>query len=368
VLYFLMQEKIKRNHNFIIFMLKILENFDEVTNLEVFFLNNLSFDKNKPIDFVGIGRLCIDLNANEINRPMEETMTFTKYLGGSPANIAVGMAVLGMKTGFIGRVADDQMGRFITKYLEDRGTDTSGVVVDKSGSVTGLAFTEIKSPTDCSILMYRDNVADLKLEPKDVKEEYIKQAKALLISGTALSKSPSREAVFLALDYARKNDVVVLFDIDYRPYTWVSEEETAIYYNLAAEKCDVIIGTREEFDMMEALTNPGNKDDYVTAKKWFDYNAKIVVIKHGKEGSIAYTKEGETFTGRIFPAKVVKTFGAGDSYASAFIYGLMQGWEVDKCMEFGSASASIVISSHSCSDAMPTAEQIKLYIEQNEKK
>ena len=328
-------------------------------------MNNLTFESQRAMDFIGVGRLCIDLNANEINRPMEETMTFTKYLGGSPANIAVGMANLGMKTGFIGRVADDQMGRFITSYLEKTGIDSSNIVVDKSGSLTGLSFTEIKSPTDCSILMYRDNVADLKLEPTDINEEYIKGAKALLISGTALSKSPSREATFVALDYAKKHNLVVFFDVDYRPYTWVSQEETAVYYNLAAEKCDVIIGTREEFDMMEALTNPGNSDDYVTANKWFDYNAKIVVIKHGKDGSIAYNKEGETFKGTIFPAKVVKTFGAGDSYASAFIYGLMQGWDIDKAMEFGSASASIVISSHSCSDAMPNVEQIKQYINEN---
>ncbi|MBB3867145.1 5-dehydro-2-deoxygluconokinase [Parageobacillus toebii NBRC 107807] len=325
-------------------------------------MNHLTFDLQKPLDFIAIGRLCIDLNANEINRPMEETVTFTKYVGGSPANITIGMSRLGMKTGFIGRVADDQMGRFIINYLKKNNIDTSNVITDKSGSVTGLAFTEIKSPTDCSILMYRDNVADLKLEPKDIKEDYIKQAKVLLISGTALAKSPSREAVFLALDYARKHGVVVFFDLDYRPYTWNSLEETAIYYNLAAEKCDVIIGTREEFDIMEQFESNRN-DDEKTAKRWFDYQVKIVVIKHGKDGSIAYTKEGEKFKGKIFPANVIKTFGAGDSYAAAFIYGLMQGWDIPKAMEYGAAAASIVISSHSCSDAMPTLKQIEDFIQ-----
>ncbi|WP_199425833.1 5-dehydro-2-deoxygluconokinase [Thermaerobacillus caldiproteolyticus] len=325
-------------------------------------MNNLTFDPKKTMDFISIGRLCIDLNANEINRPMEETVTFTKYVGGSPANITIGMSRLGMKTGFIGRVADDQMGRFIVNYLKKNHIDTSSVITDKSGSVTGLAFTEIKSPTDCSILMYRDNVADLKLEPKDVREDYIKQAKVLLISGTALAKSPSREAIFLALDYARKHDVVVFFDLDYRPYTWNSPEETAIYYNLAAEKCDVIIGTREEFDTMEQFER-NRSDDEKTAKKWFDYQAKIVVIKHGKDGSIAYTKEGEKFKRTIFPANVIKTFGAGDSYAAGLIYGLMQGWDIPKAMEYGAAAASIVISSHSCSDAMPTLAQIEHYIQ-----
>ncbi|WP_060788915.1 5-dehydro-2-deoxygluconokinase [Geobacillus zalihae] len=324
----------------------------------------LPFDEQKPLDFIAVGRLCIDLNANEIHRPMEETVTFTKYVGGSPANIAIGMARLGMKTGFIGRVADDQMGRFIVQYLKNNGIDTSHVITDKSGSVTGLAFTEIKSPTDCSILMYRDNVADLKLEPNDIHEDYIRQAKCLLISGTALAKSPSREAVFLALEYARRHGVVVFFDLDYRPYTWQSKEETAIYYNLAAEKCDVIIGTREEFDMMEQFA-VHQHDDEKTAQKWFDYHAKIVVIKHGKDGSIAYTKTGETFVGTIFPANIVKTFGAGDSYAAGFIYGLMNGWPIPKAMEYGAAAASIVISSHSCSDAMPTLDQIEQFIQQH---
>lgn len=323
----------------------------------------VTFSQEKPLDFVAIGRLCIDLNANEIHRPMEETMTFTKYVGGSPANITIGMSRLGMKTAFIGKIANDQMGRFIADYLRRNRISTENVVTDTTGAVTGLAFTEIKSPTDCSILMYRDNVADLKLTPSEVKEEVIAQAKVLLISGTALAQSPSREAVFQALEYGKKHGAVIVFDLDYRPYTWKSAEETAVYYNLAAEKCDIIVGTREEFDMMERFEQNPEHSDKVTASKWFDYSAKIVIIKHGKAGSIAYTQDGEGHRAKSYPAKVVKTFGAGDSYAAGFLYGVMQGWTLEKSMEFGSAAACIVISSHSCSDAMPTAEQVHDYIE-----
>ncbi|RTE10786.1 5-dehydro-2-deoxygluconokinase [Paenibacillus whitsoniae] len=321
------------------------------------------FPQAKQLDFVAIGRLCIDLNANEINRPMEETMTFTKYVGGSPANITIGMSRLGMKTAFIGKIANDQMGRFISSYLEKNAIDTSNVVTDYTGATTGLAFTEIKSPTDCSILMYRDNAADLKLMAREVDESLIAKAKVLLISGTALAQSPSREAVFQALNYAKKHGAVIVFDLDYRPYTWTSPEETAVYYNLAAEKCDIILGTREEFDMMEQFEHNPHKDDKITAAKWFDYAAKIVIIKHGKDGSIAYTQDGIGHRAKSFPAKVVKTFGAGDSYAAGFIYGVMQGWTLEKSMEYGSAAACIVISSHSCSDAMPTSAQVEAYIE-----
>ena len=129
----------------------------------------------------------------------------------------------------------------------------------------------------------------------------IAEAKVLLISGTALAQSPSREAVFQALNYAKKHGAVIVFDLDYRPYTWTSDEETAVYYNLAAEKCDIILGTREEFDMMETFEHNPEKDDHITAAKWFDYSAKIVIIKHGKEGSIAYTQDGVGHRAKSYP-------------------------------------------------------------------
>ncbi|MFD0958244.1 5-dehydro-2-deoxygluconokinase [Paenibacillus chungangensis] len=329
-------------------------------------MNAIPFESGRKLDCVSLGRLCIDLNANEIHRPMEETRTFTKYLGGSPANITVAMSRLGLKTGFIGRVSDDQFGRYIIQYLKDQSISTDNVVIDRTGSVTGLAFTEILSPTDCSILMYRDNAADLKLEPNDVCEQTIANSKALLISGTALAKSPSREAVFLALDYAKKHNVVVIFDIDYRPYTWASQDEIGIYCRLVAEKSHVIIGGREEFDLMETVTDPDQINDDHTARTWFSHVAQIVVVKHGGDGSITFTRDGGQWKGRTFPNEVVKTFGAGDAFAGAFIYGLMQGWPIERCQEYGAAGASIVVGSHSCSDAMPTVEQIETHMKKYE--
>lgn len=324
-------------------------------------MNNLTFPENRDLDFIAMGRLAIDLNSNQTGH-LEDTVSFSKYLGGSPANITVALARLGVRAGFMGRVADDQFGRFITQYLKKNGINMDGIVVDRSGAKTGLTFTEIISPYESSILMYRDEAVDLKLSIEDINEDYIKRTNALVVSGTALSSSPSREAVFAAIELAVKHDVTIFFDIDYRPYTWHSDKETAIYYSLAAEKCDVIIGTREEFDMLEMLSNPGNKDDYVTARKWFDYKARIVVIKHGKEGSFAYTKEGERIEGAVFPVVPVKTFGAGDSYAGGFLFGLLQGKDVAEAMKIGAASASIVVSSHSCSEAMPTLDKIHKFI------
>lgn len=103
---------------------------------------------------IAIGRAAIDLNSIEINRPMEETESFRKYVGGSPANIMIGTAKLGLDVGMIANVSDDQHGRFITNYFEEVGVDTSQIHVDEDGHKIGLTFTEIKSPSESSILMY----------------------------------------------------------------------------------------------------------------------------------------------------------------------------------------------------------------------
>ncbi|MGG3693590.1 5-dehydro-2-deoxygluconokinase [Heyndrickxia ginsengihumi] len=314
------------------------------------------FNDDRKFDVIAIGRACIDLNAAEYNRPMEDTMTFKKYVGGSPINIAIGSSKLGLKVGFIGKISDDQHGRYIERYVREVGVDTSNIVIDDEGHKTGLTFTEIKSPEDCSILMYREEVADLYLKPEEVHEDYIKQAKVLLVSGTALSKSPSREAILKAVSLAKRNNVKVIFELDYRPYSWKSTEETAVYYSLIAEQSDIVIGTRDEYDMMEHTTGGTNEQ---TIHYLFQHSPNLVVIKHGVEGSYAYAKSGEIFKGNAYKTKVLKTFGAGDSYASAFLYALISGKDIETALKYGSASASIVVSKHSSSDAMPTVDEIE---------
>ncbi|AIC92864.1 5-dehydro-2-deoxygluconokinase [Shouchella lehensis] len=325
----------------------------------------VTFAKDKRFDLVAIGRACIDLNATEYNRPMEETMTFSKYVGGSPANVAIGSSKLGLKTGFIGKLADDQHGRFIRSYMDGVGVDTSEMITDTEGHKTGLTFTEIKSPEECSILMYRTEVADLFLRPEEVSEAYIAEAKMLLVSGTALAQSPSREAVFQAVDYAKKNNVTIVFELDYRPYTWQSAEETSVYYKWAAEQANLVIGTRDEYDILE---NQENGDDEETAKALLAHRAELVVIKHGVDGSIAFEEDGTITRAKAYPSNVLKTFGAGDSYASAFLYALVNGKSTQEALQFGGASAAIVVSKHSSSEAMPTVGEIEDLLKQHEQR
>ena len=322
----------------------------------------IEFDQSKQRDIVLIGRAAIDFNPNELYRTLDQVETFSMYLGGSPANLAVGINKLGGKVGFIGCVSNDQFGDFVINYFKARNIDTTQITRAKNGENLGLTFTEISSPTESQILMYRNQAADLMIAPQDVSENYIAGSKMLLISGTALAASPSREACLLALKYAKKHGVKVIFDIDYREYTWKSKEEISVYYSLVASQSDVVMGSREEFDLTENIPADSGIADHELAEKYIACGNKIVIIKHGKKGSIAYTADKQAFKVESYHVKLLKSFGGGDAYGSAFIHGLLQGWNVDKALQYGTAHAAMVVASHSCSNAMQTEEQITAFI------
>jgi 5-dehydro-2-deoxygluconokinase len=321
----------------------------------------ITFDENRPYDLVLLGRVAVDFNPVDYFQPLEECTTFKKYVGGSPANIAVGAARHGMKIGFFARVSDDQLGDFVVHFFEKEGIDTSRIRRCENGEKIGLTFTEILSSDESSILMYRNCIADLQLHPDDIDEEYIKNTKALLISGTSLAASPSREAALKAVMLAKRNNTKIIFDVDYRSYSWKNMDEVSIYYSMVAREADIIMGSREEFDLMEALIEPG-RDDLQSAAYWHGQNAKIVIIKHGKKGSTAYTCDGKRYTVRPFPVQALKSFGGGDGYGAGFLYGLYSGWDMYDCLEFGCAQASMMVAAHSCSEEMPHADEIHAFI------
>lgn len=327
----------------------------------------VEFDESRKMDIVFLGRIAIDFNPIDYFHPLEECTTFKKYVGGSPANTSIGVSRHGLKAGFFAKVSDDQFGNFVVEYMKKEGVDTSRITRCKNGEKLGLTFTEILSPTESSIMMYRNDIADLQLSVEDIDEEYIRNSKALLISGTALSESPSREAALKAVLLAKKNGTRVIFDIDYRAYNWKNPDEISIYYEAVARNADIIMGSREEFDLTERLIQPGRSDEE-TAKAWFSQNAKIVLIKHGKEGSTAYTANGEKYSIKPFPIEALKGFGGGDGYASAFLYGIFSGWDLIDCLEFGSAEASMMVRSHSCSEELPTTEEVRAFIKEEKEK
>lgn len=317
------------------------------------------------LDVILIGRIAIDFNPEDYYKPLCKSERFRKYLGGSPANIAVGLARLGLKVGFLANISDDAHGEFVLNRFIEEGVNIEGIVKDKEHRKIGLTFTEMKSPTESSILMYRDEVADLFQSPEDIREEYLGRAKILVISGVALSRSPSRDAVLKAMLLAKKNGMKIIFDLDYRPYTWKCEEEISIYYSLVAEYADIIIGSKEEYKLTSNIY--GQEEVWMDRIRYLlNRGCELAIVKIGKEGSLAYTPT-ETLKVEPFQVKMLKSFGGGDAYASAFIYGYLNNLSLKKSLELASAHAAMLVSSHACSEDMKTLKEIETFIEERRK-
>lgn len=326
-------------------------------------MNTINFDQRKTRDLAAIGRSGVDLYPQQF-APMEEVVSFTKHVGGSPANTAVQAAKMGLDVAFIGKVSGDKLGSYVKHYLDSVNIDTSHLTAEETGEKRqSLAVAEQPERGSISYFFYRQDPADLYLDMKDISEAFIAQFKALLISGASLCKSPAREAILLAMEYASRNGVVIIFDPDYRKDGWNSVEETALYYHQAAKLSDIIISTREEFDILEKLVNPGNTDDLRSANTYLNCRASLVCIKHGEEGANAFTKDGTAIQGSIMPARLYKPLGAGDSFCGTFIAKLLGNCPVDEALKYAAAAASITISGKSCSDSMPTRSFLDSYMQ-----
>jgi 5-dehydro-2-deoxygluconokinase len=138
----------------------------------------MKFPENRPLDILAAGRAGIDLNADALNRPFADVPSFTKTVGGSPANIAQGTAKLGLKTGFIGKVSGDGMGDYVLRTFREAGMDITGVLKDRTGARNCLAITEILSPSNSGSYLYREMTADLLLEPADISKDYIRHGES----------------------------------------------------------------------------------------------------------------------------------------------------------------------------------------------
>lgn len=331
-------------------------------------------NQKKTLDIVTVGRAGIDLNTTVLNTTFANVPTFEKSIGGSPANIVQGTARLGLKSGFIGKVSGDGMGEYILDEFKQQGIDVSGLIIDRTGARNCLAITEIVSSESSGTYeatgnetfhhgtyLYREKTADMLITKEDINEEVIAKSKAVLLSGTAFSTNPSREAMFQVMEYAKKHETKVVLDIDYRPTGWKDLNEASECFQKICSMTDIIIGNREEFDVVEYTTMPDNKDNAKSAQTFLDMGAEMVIVKDGAKGSDAYMPDGTIIGCSAIPTKAVKTFGSGDAYASGVMYGILTGRDILYSMQLGSACASIVLTKINCAPAIPTLEVAEAY-------
>lgn len=305
-----------------------------------------------------LGRVIVDLYANEIGRDLEHVETFHKYLGGSAGNTAVGLARLGASVGLISRVGNDAFGRYLLRRMQEEQVDAQMVVTDPTYP-TCLAFAALFPPDDSKVLFYGNPNAHSQLDIGDIQEELLSRSEVLVVAGTALSTSPSRDATLWALERHRAAGGRNVMDMDWRPIYWRNLTEARLYYQKALEQVDVVLANEAELVFIG-----GNQDPKTIAMQLQEWGVQEVVAKRGSHGCWYFGPDEDHFVPAM-DVMVLNTLGAGDGFGAAYVYGMLNQWSVEKRLRFATAAAGIVVSRHSCSEAMPRLQEIEALLAAN---
>jgi 5-dehydro-2-deoxygluconokinase len=318
-------------------------------------------DKLRQNRFLVVGRAGMDFYPDPPGDKTEHATKLVAALGGSSANIAVALTKHGGHAALVTTVSDDAIGRYCINELNNYGVDSQYVQSLAGEARTSLAIVESRVEDHQSII-YRNNAADFQMTEADINAVKFDDYCAVIGTGTALAAEPSRSATLAAFRKAKSLGMPVIFDVDYRPYSWPSPEVAAQVYSEAANLSDIIIGNDIEFDCMAGSAGKGQEKAQQLAAQSSANAPKITVYKMGHEGSITYHSEG-SFQCGIFEVTALKPTGAGDAFMGGFLAALAAGETIETAVLRGSASAAIVVKNVGCAPAMPDTKTLSDFID-----
>jgi 5-dehydro-2-deoxygluconokinase len=309
-------------------------------------------------NFLLIGRAGVDIYPDPPGTKTENANKYVTHLGGSSANMGVQLTKYGGSCSLLTRVSNDALGKFAINQLDSYGVKSDLVKLEDNESRISFAIVE-STIVDHQSIIYRHKAADLFLNKNDIENSNLQNYECILITGTSLAAEPSRSAVLYALKLAKEKKIPVIMDIDYRPYTWESEDKAKEIYNLAGDYCSGIIGNDDEFAILS-----GNYDDGLSYAKKISRNCDLVIYKMGEKGSITFANNEEIQRG-IFPVKPLKPTGAGDAFMGSLIGAILKNYDLQKAIEIGSAAAAIVVTKVGCAPAMPDLDEVLDFMKNN---
>ena len=327
----------------------------------------------REYDLLAMGRSSIDLYANEVGAPFTEIKSFAAYVGGSPTNISVSARRLGLRTALLNAVGDDLVGDFVTSFLDKEGVETR-FGVRKPGRRTSAFLLGIEPPDRFPIVPYRDNCADLELDIDDVLAAPVTESRVLLLTGTGLSRQPSRDATLFAAARAHSCGTKVVLDLDFRPELWPDVRAYGVAFRSIIPLVNVVIGTTQEV-RSAILSGRVGADIHVTDGNTGGPSVDVIeaalasgpealVIKRGGDSTFVYARGGQVVEVPTFEVEVLNVLGAGDAFAAGFIYGYLKGWDLYRATRMGNACGAIVVTRHGCANFMPYEEEALRFIEE----
>ena len=305
-----------------------------------------------PIELLTIGRVSVDLYAEQLGVPIRDVRTFRKSVGGTATNVAVAAARLGRHAAVLTKVGADPFGEYVRWALADTfGVDTRFVGTHPTLH-TPLAFAELDPPEDPRITFYRAPAApDLSIEPGDVDAAIAREVPILWVSAGALSAEPSRSTVHGLLD-ARARRAETIVDLDWRPQLWDEPASATRQLDRALANATMAVGNRAECEIAVGTTDPDEAADRLLGR-----GLTGAIVKLGGDGVLVATAS-ERWTVPAVPVTVVCGLGAGDAFGGALCHGLLSGWSLHEAARYGNAAGSIVAGRLMCADDMPTADEI----------
>lgn len=305
--------------------------------------------------FLVLGRAGMDLYAHPPGTRLDHAAMFSSALGGSAANIAAGIVRLGGTASLVTAVSDDAVGRFVLEQLRQYNIGTQYVTAAGGEARTSLAVVETRNE-DCQSVIYRNGAADFALAPEHVTGIAFDEFGALVVTGTSLALEPSRSATFHAIRLAREAGLVVVLDVDYRPYSWTSKGEASDICARAASLSDIVVGNDVEFAVMA-----GSGDGLELARQLAADAGRIVIHKMGEKGSVTFWGD-RSFTTGIYTVSALKPTGAGDAFMGGILTSLAAGLDLETAVDRGSAAAAIVVTRVGCAPAMPALPELASFI------
>jgi 5-dehydro-2-deoxygluconokinase len=331
----------------------------------------------RSYDIITMGRSSIDLYSNDIGAAFEDITGFAAYAGGCPLNIGVGAQRLGSRAAILTAVGDDKVGDFILHFLQQEGVETR-FVPRKPGKRSSAVVLGIQPPDRFPLTFYRDNCADIELSIDDVLATPIADSHVLVISGTGLSKEPSRSATIFAAELARQAGTTVALDIDFRPDQWHDPRAFGVTLRATLRLVDIVFGTEDEINAA-LLTDPsqislthsqvsdarvgGDVDAAITAL--MALGPRVLLQKRGATGSrvhLAGAGAPQVIDAPGFPVEVFSILGAGDAFAAGALHGFVQGWDWYRVARLGNACGAIVVTKPGCANFTPTYAEVMAFV------
>lgn len=331
--------------------------------------------KEQVFDLITMGRSSIDLYSQNIGAAFPDIKGFHAFVGGSPLNIAVGARRLGLKVSLLTAVGTDKVGDFILQFLEKENVNTATIPRIPTARTSAVVLG-IEPPDRFPLVYYRDNAADIQLTIDHVIAAGIQNHKALEISATALSREPSRSAVFFAVEQAHDAKIPVILDIDFRADQWEDIRSFGLMVRALLPKVTIALGTEEEVlattltdirqvsiqhQQISAPKITGDLQDAI--QKILSTGVETLIMKRGAQGVSVHQHQKPVMDVPGFPVTVLNVLGAGDAFASGFIYGYLKGWDLFKACRMGNACGCWVVQKPGCANDMPTLEEVTALID-----